>query len=50
MGTLLSFLKKYGKEKLTKENFCEVDALILSQLSYLNFFPHSRQIKKILFS
>ena len=44
MGTLLSFLKKYGKEKLTKENFCEVDALILSQLSYLNFEVYSPRL------
>lgn len=37
MGTILEYLKKYGDYSLAKKPFCDVDSLVLSQLSYLKF-------------
>ncbi len=37
MATILEYLKKYGDYSLEEKPFCDVDSLVLSQLSYLKF-------------
>lgn len=37
MGTILDYLKEYGDYSLAEKPFCDVDSLVLSQLSYLKF-------------
>ncbi|MDE6603115.1 MAG: DUF2974 domain-containing protein [Lachnospiraceae bacterium] len=37
MGTILDYLKEYGDYSLEEKPFCDVDSLVISQLSYLKF-------------
>ena len=37
MGTILDYLREYGDYSLAEKPFCDVDSLVLSQLSYLKF-------------
>lgn len=37
MGNIIDFLKEYGDRTFEEYHFCEVDVLLLAQLSYLNF-------------
>lgn len=37
MATILEYLKQYGDYSLEEKPFCDVDSLVLSQLSYLKF-------------
>lgn len=37
MGTILDYLKEYGDYSLEEKPFCDVDSLVVSQLSYLKF-------------
>ncbi len=37
MGTILDYLREYGDYSLAEKPFCDVDSLVISQLSYLKF-------------
>ncbi|MBQ7841139.1 MAG: DUF2974 domain-containing protein [Lachnospiraceae bacterium] len=37
MGNIISYLKEYGSKSFQEYHFCEVDILVLAQLSYLKF-------------
>ena len=37
MGNIITYIKKNGGKNFDEAAFCEVDSLILSQISYLNF-------------
>lgn len=37
MGTILDYLREYGDYSLEEKPFCDVDSLVISQLSYLKF-------------
>lgn len=37
MGTILDYLREYGDYSLEEKPFCDVDSLVVSQLSYLKF-------------
>ncbi len=37
MGNIIDFLKEYGSRTFAEYRFCEVDVLLLAQLSYLKF-------------
>ena len=37
MGNIISYLEKYGDKSFSEMPFNEVDALVLSQFSYLKF-------------
>lgn len=37
MATILEYLKEYGNYSLEEKPFCDVDSLVISQLSYLKF-------------
>lgn len=37
MGNIIGYLKEFGDKSFTEHHFCEVDILLLAQLSYLKF-------------
>ena len=37
MGTIIDYIKEYGKYTFLEKPFNEVDSLVLSQFSYLKF-------------
>ncbi len=37
MGAILDYLREYGDYSLAEKPFCDVDSLVISQLSYLKF-------------
>lgn len=37
MGNIIDYLKEYGDKNFAEHHFCEVDVLLLAQLSYLKF-------------
>ena len=36
-GNIVSYIREFGHQSFDESPFCEVDSLILSQLSYLNY-------------